>query len=194
MNRTARSRQPQDDTCDKGIHLQTYANRRPADHLPSGGRSSRSAGASPGSARWALPTPPVMTWPDRMFGCEVGVSGNVPTNLGGGTSIACGLASQMGDARTRWTLASTSRCAPWSSPSPTRGFGGSPAGHWKPTVLEHSADEIEPGPYEVAGVMVTVPTDCAEHDIFLARDPSPPGQRSSVAGLMYQRTDMPSRG
>lgn len=30
-------------------------------------------------------------------------------------------------------------------------------------VLEHSADEIDPRPYEVAGV--TVPADCAEHDI-----------------------------
>jgi hypothetical protein len=33
-------------------------------------------------------------------------------------------------------------------------------------VLEHSSDEIDPGPYEVAGV--TVPAECAEHDIFLA--------------------------
>ena len=34
-------------------------------------------------------------------------------------------------------------------------------------VLEHSAGEVEPGPFEVAGV--TVPARCAEHDIFLAR-------------------------
>jgi hypothetical protein len=47
-NQTARSRQPQDDTCDTGIHLQTYANRRPADHLPSGGGAWA---ASRGSAR-----------------------------------------------------------------------------------------------------------------------------------------------
>lgn len=33
-------------------------------------------------------------------------------------------------------------------------------------VLEHSSDEMEPGPYEVAGL--TVPADCAEHDIFVA--------------------------
>jgi hypothetical protein len=34
-------------------------------------------------------------------------------------------------------------------------------------VLEHSSGEVKPGPYEVAGV--TVPADCAEYDIFLAR-------------------------
>ena len=34
-------------------------------------------------------------------------------------------------------------------------------------VLEHTSDNVEPGPYEVAGV--TVPAECAEHDIFLAR-------------------------
>jgi hypothetical protein len=34
-------------------------------------------------------------------------------------------------------------------------------------VLEHSSDNVEPGPYEVGGV--TVPAECAEHDIFLAR-------------------------
>ena len=34
-------------------------------------------------------------------------------------------------------------------------------------VLEHSSDDVEPGPYEVGGV--TVPAECAEHDIFLAR-------------------------
>jgi hypothetical protein len=33
-------------------------------------------------------------------------------------------------------------------------------------VLEHSSDELTPGPFEVAGV--TVPAQCAEHDIFLA--------------------------
>jgi hypothetical protein len=33
-------------------------------------------------------------------------------------------------------------------------------------VVEHSSDDIEPGPYEVAGV--TVPAACAKHDIFLA--------------------------
>lgn len=33
-------------------------------------------------------------------------------------------------------------------------------------VLEHSSDEVEPGPYEVAGI--TVPAECAEHDVFLA--------------------------
>lgn len=34
-------------------------------------------------------------------------------------------------------------------------------------VLEHSSDDVQPGPYEVAGI--TVPAECAEHDIFLAR-------------------------
>jgi len=34
-------------------------------------------------------------------------------------------------------------------------------------VLERSSDNVEPGPYEVGGV--TVPAECAEHDIFLAR-------------------------
>ncbi len=33
-------------------------------------------------------------------------------------------------------------------------------------VIEHSSDDIEPGPYEVAGV--TFPAACAKHDIFLA--------------------------
>lgn len=33
-------------------------------------------------------------------------------------------------------------------------------------VLEHSSDEVEPGPYEVAGV--TVPAECAKYDVFLA--------------------------
>ena len=33
-------------------------------------------------------------------------------------------------------------------------------------VVEHSSDDIEAGPYEVAGV--TVPAACAKHDIFLA--------------------------
>ena len=33
-------------------------------------------------------------------------------------------------------------------------------------VREHSSETVEPGPYEVAGV--TVPAECAEHDIFLA--------------------------
>ena len=33
-------------------------------------------------------------------------------------------------------------------------------------VLEHSSQEVEPGPYEVAGA--TVPAPCAEHDLFLA--------------------------
>jgi hypothetical protein len=33
-------------------------------------------------------------------------------------------------------------------------------------VLEHSSNDVEPGPYDVAGV--TVPAACAEHDIFLA--------------------------
>jgi hypothetical protein len=33
-------------------------------------------------------------------------------------------------------------------------------------LLEHSSDEMEPGPYEVAGL--TVRADCAEHDIFVA--------------------------
>lgn len=33
-------------------------------------------------------------------------------------------------------------------------------------VVEHSSNDIEPGPYEVAGV--TVPAACAKHDIFLA--------------------------
>jgi hypothetical protein len=34
-------------------------------------------------------------------------------------------------------------------------------------VLEHSSRNVEPGPYQVGGV--TVPTECAQHDIFLAR-------------------------
>ncbi len=33
-------------------------------------------------------------------------------------------------------------------------------------VLEHTSDDVEPGDYEVAGV--TVPAECAEHDIFVA--------------------------
>ena len=33
-------------------------------------------------------------------------------------------------------------------------------------VLEHSSDNVEPGPYEIGGV--SVPAECAEHDIFLA--------------------------
>ena len=33
-------------------------------------------------------------------------------------------------------------------------------------VLEHSSSDVEPGPYKVGGV--TVPAECAEHDIFLA--------------------------
>ncbi|WP_456600600.1 hypothetical protein [Blastococcus sp. SYSU DS0616] len=33
-------------------------------------------------------------------------------------------------------------------------------------VLEHSSGTVEPGPHEVAGV--TVPAECAEHDVFLA--------------------------
>ena len=33
-------------------------------------------------------------------------------------------------------------------------------------VLEHSSEDVKPGPYDVAGV--TVPAECAEHDIFLA--------------------------
>jgi hypothetical protein len=35
-------------------------------------------------------------------------------------------------------------------------------------VLEHSSETVDPGPYEVAGV--TVPAECAQHDIFLASD------------------------
>ncbi|MGY2065188.1 hypothetical protein [Blastococcus sp. SYSU DS0619] len=34
-------------------------------------------------------------------------------------------------------------------------------------VLEHSSQDVEPGPFDVAGV--TVPAGCAEHDVFLAR-------------------------
>jgi hypothetical protein len=34
-------------------------------------------------------------------------------------------------------------------------------------VLEHSSDGPAAGPFEVAGV--TVPSSCAEHDVFLAR-------------------------
>ncbi|WP_346619928.1 hypothetical protein [Blastococcus montanus] len=34
-------------------------------------------------------------------------------------------------------------------------------------VLEHSSRDVEPGPFDVAGV--TVPAGCAEHDVFLAR-------------------------
>ena len=34
-------------------------------------------------------------------------------------------------------------------------------------VLEHSSQDVEPGPHDVAGV--TVPAGCAEHDVFLAR-------------------------
>ena len=33
-------------------------------------------------------------------------------------------------------------------------------------VLEHSSNDVEPGPFEVAGV--SVPAECAKHDIFLA--------------------------
>ena len=33
-------------------------------------------------------------------------------------------------------------------------------------VLEHSSDEIEPGADEVGGI--TVPAECAKHDVFLA--------------------------
>ncbi len=33
-------------------------------------------------------------------------------------------------------------------------------------VLEHSSREVEPGPYQASGV--TVPTECARHDIFVA--------------------------
>lgn len=33
-------------------------------------------------------------------------------------------------------------------------------------VLEHSSDDVEPGDYRVGGV--TVPAECAKHDIFLA--------------------------
>jgi len=33
-------------------------------------------------------------------------------------------------------------------------------------VLEHSSDQVEPGDYSVGGV--TVPAECARHDIFLA--------------------------
>jgi hypothetical protein len=33
-------------------------------------------------------------------------------------------------------------------------------------VLEHSSDNVESGPYQVAGV--TVPAECAKHGIFLA--------------------------
>ena len=33
-------------------------------------------------------------------------------------------------------------------------------------VLEHTSGRVEPGPLEVAGV--TVPAECAEHDVFLA--------------------------
>ena len=33
-------------------------------------------------------------------------------------------------------------------------------------VLEHSSDNVEPGDYSVGGV--TVPAECARHDIFLA--------------------------
>lgn len=36
-------------------------------------------------------------------------------------------------------------------------------GGWVP---EHSSDNVEPGPYEIGGV--TVPAECAEHDIFPA--------------------------
>jgi hypothetical protein len=34
-------------------------------------------------------------------------------------------------------------------------------------VLEHSSSAREPGPLEVSDV--TVPTECADHDVFLAR-------------------------
>jgi hypothetical protein len=33
-------------------------------------------------------------------------------------------------------------------------------------VLEHSSDHVEPGDYAVGGV--TVPAECARHDVFLA--------------------------
>jgi hypothetical protein len=33
-------------------------------------------------------------------------------------------------------------------------------------VLEHSSDNVEPGEYPVGGV--TVPAECATHDIFVA--------------------------
>ena len=33
-------------------------------------------------------------------------------------------------------------------------------------VLEHTSSTVEPGPYEVGGVIV--PAECAKHDIFLA--------------------------
>jgi hypothetical protein len=33
-------------------------------------------------------------------------------------------------------------------------------------VAKHSSDNVEPGPYQVGGV--TVPAECAKHDIFLA--------------------------
>jgi hypothetical protein len=33
-------------------------------------------------------------------------------------------------------------------------------------VLEHSSDDVQPGPFDVAGI--SVPAKCAEHDIFLA--------------------------
>lgn len=33
-------------------------------------------------------------------------------------------------------------------------------------VLEHSSSEVEPGPYQAGGV--TVPAECARHDIFVA--------------------------
>ena len=33
-------------------------------------------------------------------------------------------------------------------------------------VLEHSSDEVEAGPFETGGL--TVPADCARHDVFLA--------------------------
>lgn len=32
--------------------------------------------------------------------------------------------------------------------------------------IEHSSDEVEPGPIEIGGV--TVPTECAKYDIFLS--------------------------
>ena len=34
-------------------------------------------------------------------------------------------------------------------------------------VLEHRAEDVEPGPFEVAGIIV--PASCAAHDVFLAR-------------------------
>ncbi|MCF6745292.1 hypothetical protein E9529_13615 [Blastococcus sp. KM273128] len=34
-------------------------------------------------------------------------------------------------------------------------------------VLEHSSQDVRPGPFDIAGV--TVPAGCAEHDVFLAR-------------------------